>query len=100
MTCGHTAGLRVYEVLVLKASYFLVSLLGKNLRRLAKMTYDPQSRTNQVIIVNAVLFFLSTGMVSIRLVSRRLSAARFWLDDGFAIAAWVCITTTTAKTMN
>ena len=50
-----------------------------------KMTYLQQNQAPRVIIINIVTLIVAVIAVILRLISRRLSAAHFWWDDGLII---------------
>ena len=50
-----------------------------------KMTYLQQNQGPRIIIINIVTLIVAVIAVTLRLISRRLSAAHFWWDDGLII---------------
>ena len=46
------------------------------------MPYLQQNQAPRIIVVNIVTLVIAITAVTLRLISRRLSAAHFWWDDG------------------
>ena len=49
------------------------------------MTYLQQNQAPRIIVINIVTLIVAVIAVTLRLISRRLSAAHFWWDDGLII---------------
>ena len=53
----------------------------------AAMAYLQQNQSTKLIVVNIVTFAMAVLAVILRLISRRLSKAHFWWDDGIIVLA-------------
>ena len=54
-----------------------------------KMTYLQQNQGPRIVVINIVTLIVAVIAVTLRLISRRLSAAHFWWDDGLIILGLV-----------
>ena len=66
------------------------SRLRGSLKLLEDMSKGQRYKLSHIIVVNIVLLAIASVLVALRLVSRWLSAAHFWWDDGFIVLSLVC----------